>query len=838
MALLVGELKAALGLDTSKYDQGLDRSHSKFGKFVKSAALLSAAGAAAAAAGLLGLAKGAAEDEKAQAVLAKTLKNTAGATDAQVASIETYITKVGAATGVTDDQMRPALANLVRATHDVGKAQGLMGLAMDVSAGTGKDLGAVSMALAKAQNGNVGALGKLGIATKDASGKTKSFEQIQKDLAKTFTGQAAASAETTSGKYARLRLIMAEAGETIGAKVLPVLLALGTFLLDKVVPAVFEFGTRVQIKLLPPLRQLGEFVKAEVIPRVKELGGFITGTLIPGLVSLGKFIVKNKDFFVPFAATIVVILAAVKAWTIAQAALNIVLAANPIGLVVIAIAALVAGLVWAYRNSDRFRAIVDGAFRAVAKVVTTVIPAVIDFFRDNWKRLPLLLLGPIGIVLFLFKGLPGKILGAVGNVAGTLAGKGKDFVTGLAKGVYNNVTGFVRWWAQLPGNVIRWIGDTSKTLGKRGLGFITGLAQGVYNNLTGLARFWAQLPSTVIRWIGATERTLFSKGAGFLQGLWAGLINKWRSVTHWVSGLKASVSAWLGDTSRFLVGKGGDVLGGFWTGLKNKWGEVTKWVSGIATWIKDHKGPISLDGRLLIPAGEAIMSGFLTGLKSGAGKAWDFVQSVGGKSKAALASALGVFTEGGLTGAGLSKPPTSLSDIATVVRTVAAQRGWGTGPQWDALYSLIMGESGFRNTAQNPTSSAYGIFQFLNSTWATVGGHKTSDPWLQTTYGLRYIANAYGSPLAAYSAWRGRSPHWYKDGGWLMPGELAYNETRRPEAILNRGQWNALAAGGGGGRQVVLEVRPGGSALDRLFISWLQNAVRGLGGVDVVFGRR
>ena len=242
MALLVGELKSVLDLDTSKYDQGLDRSHAKFAKFAKAAAVGVAAVAVTAGAGLLKLAKGAAEDEKAQAVLAKTLKNTAGATDAQVAAIERYISKTGAATGVTDDEMRPALANLVRATKDVGKAQSLMGLAMDVSAGTGKDLGAVTMALAKAQNGSVGGLAKLGIATKDAAGKTKSFEQIQKDLAATFKGQSAAAADTTAGKWARLKLIWSEAGESIGSKLLPVIGKLSTWLLEVGVPAIQRFG--------------------------------------------------------------------------------------------------------------------------------------------------------------------------------------------------------------------------------------------------------------------------------------------------------------------------------------------------------------------------------------------------------------------------------------------------------------------------------------------------------------------------------------------------------------------------------------------------------------------
>lgn len=118
-----------------------------------------------------------------------------------------------------------------------------------------------------------------------------------------------------------------------------------------------------------------------------------------------------------------------------------------------------------------------------------------------------------------------------------------------------------------------------------------------------------------------------------------------------------------------------------------------------------------------------------------------------------------------------------------IVRSIAAQRGWGSGPQWNALFNLIQGESGFRNTAQNPNSTAYGIFQFLNSTWRTVGGRKTSDPALQTTYGLRYIANAYGTPAAAYSAWLRRSPHWYEQGTpWVPNDQLAF--LHRGEAVI------------------------------------------------------
>jgi hypothetical protein len=85
--------------------------------------------------------------------------------------------------------------------------------------------------------------------------------------------------------------------------------------------------------------------------------------------------------------------------------------------------------------------------------------------------------------------------------------------------------------------------------------------------------------------------------------------------------------------------------------------------------------------------------------------------------------------------------------------------------EWSSLQSLLNDESGFRNTAKNPTSTAYGMFQFLDSTWGTVGGSKTADPGLQAQYGLTYIKQRYGTPSAAWAAWQSRSPHWYSLGG-------------------------------------------------------------------------
>lgn len=242
-------------------------------KVGKMAAVGLAAGAAAGAVALFKMTQGAIEDEAAQARLEKQLKNSAGATDKQVAATEDWITAQGKAFGVTDDELRPALSKLVTATKDVAEAQDLARLAMDASAGTGKSLESVSLALMKARNGDVAGLGRLGIATKNAAGETMSFEQITKSMAETFGGQAATQANTLEGKMARLKLVLSEAGETIGSKLIPMVTQMADWFLNKGLPAAMAFGGWLSDTFPPIFERIRTVVSSVMGGMSGDVGG-------------------------------------------------------------------------------------------------------------------------------------------------------------------------------------------------------------------------------------------------------------------------------------------------------------------------------------------------------------------------------------------------------------------------------------------------------------------------------------------------------------------------------------------------------------------------------------
>jgi hypothetical protein len=225
-------LTLSLAADIDNLQKGLKKADDeiqtfgdKVGAFGKRAAAAFAVAAAAAVAYGTKLAvdgvKSAIEDEQAQLRLAAALKTATGATDDQIKATEAYILKTSLATGVADDQLRPAFQRLAVSTKDVNEAQRLLNLSLDIAKGRGLELETVANALGRAQDGNTTALGRLGLGLSKSELATLSFTEVQQKLSDLYGGAAAANAETFQGKIDRLKVGFDEAKESLGVALLP-----------------------------------------------------------------------------------------------------------------------------------------------------------------------------------------------------------------------------------------------------------------------------------------------------------------------------------------------------------------------------------------------------------------------------------------------------------------------------------------------------------------------------------------------------------------------------------------------------------------------------------------
>ena len=370
--------------------QGLDRAVADFKKLegagakanfvIKKAALPAAAAVGALGVALVGATKAAMEDQAAQAELARTLSISASATDAQIAANEELITKMSLASGIADDALRPALASLARGTKDLGQAQEGLSLAMDISTATGTDLTTVSDALAKAYQGNFKGLRALSPEMATLIKEGADLNTVMDVLGGTFGGATATAAGTAEGQMKRFGIAISEAKENIGAALIPVV-----------------------EKALPLLTAMGSWAQENTT----------TFLIIAGVIGgIGVAILAAN--------------AAIRIWTLgaqiataAQWLWNAALTANPLGLIVLSIAGVIAILAILYTKFEGVRKVVDNVFGFIKDVVmgsidviTTYVQTVLGVYKTIFNTIAKLWNNTIGKLSFEFPdwvpGLGGK----------------------------------------------------------------------------------------------------------------------------------------------------------------------------------------------------------------------------------------------------------------------------------------------------------------------------------------------------------------------------------------------------------------------------------------------
>jgi hypothetical protein len=333
---------------------------------------------------------------------------------------------------------------------------------------------------------------------------------------------------------------------------------------------------------------------------------------------------------------------------------------------------------------------------------------------------------------------------------------------------------------------------------------------------------WTSIKNTAISdWdsIESTLKGIWNTMSSAATTAWNDMLssvkNVWGTIVTFFEGVPSKVMAAVNELPGDMLGFGKDVLNQFLSGVQSVASSIVNFFTGLGHDIEGaFKDVLSIfsPSKVFYNLGVNLMEGIKGGIE--------------GKTDSVIASAKAAASKiAGITSGGVSN-----TSAEAALQSAAAKMGW-TGSQWTALYDVEMREAGFSLTAQNPSSGAYGMAQFINgpSEYAQYGGNSSTAAG-QATAMVNYIAQRYGTPSAAWA--HELQYGWYDQGGWLPTGaSIAINNTGKPEQVLgpNAGMNVTLA----------IEGTSGNSDFDGFLLSWIRNHVRvkGGGNVQKAFGR-
>jgi hypothetical protein len=360
--------------------------------------------------------------------------------------------KLARQTGIDQNLVKEGAAVLSTFSSIAGSADKVggtfdktLGLATDLSAAGFGSVSSASTMLGKAlQDPTKGltALSRVGVSfTEKEKEKIKAMQEAgdvagaQKMIMKAVEGQVGGVAKATANASDQIKVGWSQVIEKVGLKLVPVFKLLTDFVLNKVLPAFETYlmpamekvGDWITSKGVPALKKFAEWFKSEIIPRLKEFGGFVKNTVVPAVQRMGEWMAKNRDLMMGVAVALGVALAAwklyifftvtvpaiIKAITVAQKALNVAMKANVIGIIITAVVALVAALVWFFTKTKLGKKIwasfvgflkvalesTVAFFRKAWNWILGAISKVWGWIKKNWPLLLGILTGPIGFAV-------------------------------------------------------------------------------------------------------------------------------------------------------------------------------------------------------------------------------------------------------------------------------------------------------------------------------------------------------------------------------------------------------------------------------------------------------
>lgn len=484
-----------------------------------------------------------------------------------------------------------------------------------------------------------------------------------REAATTFTGSFESMKAAAQNVLGKLSL-----GEDIQPALQALMETTSTFLFGNLIPMIGNI-----------LKQIPNLIFGGIKGVFSGIFGEGLGSIMGGIVTaLGSAFLAFKAFSVVsgMLSGIPAVLTTIKT---AVTGLFTAMSANPIGIAIAAIAALTAGLVYFFTQTEMGRQIwqgfmdwFSGVWQSVAPVLTEVwngiietattvwnnmmavvapiIQAVVDFIRSVWDGISLWWTENQGLIQQTFTTVWNAIqtvIQTVMPIIQSIIETAMNILAPFIEATWNNICTVVTTVWELIKIAIQTAMDVISGIIKAVMAIINGdwgtawnaikgVGEAIWKGLSaagkaifdGFAQILSNIWNTIKSVASSAWEGLKSTVLGLIDGLVQDAQRAWESMKQGVSDLVSNVtSIFDGIRNIDLWSAGKAILDGFLGGLKSAWSAVTDFVGGIAGWIADHKGPIEYDRKLLIPAGNAIMQGLDRGLQD---RFKDVKKSVGG----------------------------------------------------------------------------------------------------------------------------------------------------------------------------------------------------------------
>ena len=557
-----------------------------------------------------------------------------------------------------------------------GKTNDLIGVAADLSAQFGGSTSDAVAALSSALKGERDPIERYGVSLKQASIDAKAAELGFEKVGGSFDNEAQQAAtlalimEQTAdahGAFARegdtlahqVQVLKAHFGDfaaKAGTLVLPMVTALAsaaiehlvpaleslsTWAKDVAIPALQDFAARIQATVVPKIKQAAAVFQTEIRPRLQALIDWLTTTVPPAVSRVVAFFEKSGPAIAAAAGVIGTFVAGFKTFNqiktiigaakTAWAALNITMAANPIFLVIAAIAALVAIFVALYQNNETFRAAVDAAWAQIKAAVSVVVEwfqtNVVPALKAAWEKIqaawdavwPQLQAAwasygqpVVDLIINVFQGLAAN-WDTIWQGISTVVSGVWQVISSVISTVVGVISGIIQVWTSALSGDWQGVWDGIKQIVSSVWDGIKGVINGALNIVKGYITYAMGVISGIFSGVWSS---ISSTVSGAWSGITGAISNGVSSAVSFISSLPSRALSALGNLGSLLIGAGKSLIQGFINGISSMIGSVKSTLGNLTSSLTSWKGPADYDAILLTPAGRLVIDGFIRGLES------------------------------------------------------------------------------------------------------------------------------------------------------------------------------------------------------------------------------